>query len=1004
MIYRVLGELEIHGLSDLPGGPTLIVLAALLVNVNRRVSKAELIRAAWGSYGMNEAQLQKRIMEVRNLLARIGRRQDLITHSGFGYELRAAEDEVDLLVFQRRVRDAEEAGAHNRPDDEIARLREALELWRGPHPLSNVPGEAFRQDTAALERRLRRAAVRLFDLELGRGNQERVLDELIRVCGFYPSDQRLCEQLMLAEYHCGHPRDVADVYERYREALGEETGGDPDPLLRSFHFAVAQGDLDQIAAAEAAIVRRAGGPVLSAPPVPLQLPPPAELVGRDHMAAEAAWLLSRTSRAAAPVVIISGPGGIGKTALALRAAHESAVHYPDGQLYLELHGTVGHAASTAEILAQVLRSLGAARVPETTAERLAEYRTMLARRRVLIVLDDAADGAQVNDLVPANPRCAVLVTARLRLPEVSGAHHMAALEPLRPVDAAEVFLRVVQGGGIPPEHDLEAVSRVVELCGGLPLALRIAGALHVHDHPRPLSELVDRLTRLGPEGFAYGELSVARTIGAGLERLDADARRLLLGLGLLPMTEFGLWTAAAVIGGNGGGDGGVALTELTSRFMIETIESQPRYRFHDLTRAYVRHLALRDYPGDPGAVPGQVYQALLTLARRAHRGLYGGDFEVIHSDVPDWDAPAAAAAEVDADQIAWFGKERANIRAAVLDCARLGLTGICWDLAVTANEYYLIGGYFDDWYETHTVALDACRAAGDRRGEGIVLACLYQPALIASRRAASAPIAELRRAVGLLAESGDRHGQAIALRTLGNTLRRQGHLTGSLTLFREALAHYVASGDVLGQWQTLRFIGQIHLDLGQHEKAHRALAKAEDLAGRLGDRRVIAQTRYWIGQACLAEGDIDGAQAAFDTVFDIYGDAAGVARAYALHGVAEVARRRGAYGVAEQQLTEAAALAHETDAVLEGRVWLSVAALRHDHGKPDEEPAALDHAVSLFAGCGAADLEARALAMLAKATAGRDDAAADSAWTRIEALYDAADLPDAERIYRRPVR
>ncbi len=359
---------------------------------------------------------------------------------------------------------------------------------------------------------------------------------------------------------------------------------------------------------------------------------------------------------------------------------------------------------------------------------------------------------------------------------------------------------------------------------------------------------------------------------------------------------------------------------------------------------------------------------------------------------------------MDADPAAWFDKERANIRAAVEDCARLGLTGICWDLAVTANEYYLVGGYFDDWHETHTVALDACRAAGDRRGEGIVLACLYQPALIASRRAASAPIPELRRAAGLLAECGDRHGLAIALRTLGNTLRRQGHLTGSLAAFGEALDCYTASGDVLGRWQTLRFIGQIHLDVGQHERARRALAEAEGLAGRLGDRRVIAQTRYWIGQTCLAEGDIDGAQAAFDTVFDIYGDDTGLARAYALHGVAEVARLRGAYGVAEQHLTEAAALAHEADAVLEGRVWLSLAALRHDYGKPDEQPAALDHAVSLFAGCGAADLEARALAMLAQATSGQDDAAADSAWTRIEDLYDAADLPDADRIYRRPVR
>jgi tetratricopeptide (TPR) repeat protein len=492
---------------------------------------------------------------------------------------------------------------------------------------------------------------------------------------------------------------------------------------------------------------------------------------------------------------------------------------------------------------------------------------------------------------------------------------------------------------------------------------------------------------------------VARTIGAGLERLGTEARRLLLGLGLLPLTRFGLWTAVALVGGT---DGGAALSELAARFMVESLESEMRYRFHDLTREYVRRLARQGYPGDRDAVPGQAYRALLTLARRAHARLYGGDFEVVHGDVPAWDAPPAVTAEVDASPLAWFDRERANIRAAVEDCARLGLTGICWDLAVTAHEFYTIRGYFDDWYATHTAALDACRQAGDRRGEGIVLACLNQPALIASRRTSGAPVPELERAAGLLAECGDRHGQAIALRTLANALRRQGHLTRPLALFGQALAHYAASGDLVGQWQTLRFIGQNHLDLGAHEQARRALAEAEALADALGGGRLIAQTRYWIGQACLAAGDIEGAQVAFDSVFDVFGDDGGVGRAYAVHGLAEVARRRGAYGHAERHLTEAAALAHEADAVLQGRVWLSAAALRQDQGRPQEQIAALQHAVAVFSGCGAAYLEVRALAALARVMAGRDGAAADAAWARIESLYRQAGLPDADRLHRRP--
>ena len=920
--------------------------------------------------------------------------------------MRVAEDDVDALVFQRLVLTAHKAESERRTEDEIGYLRRALRLWRASHPLSNVPSDAFRQETLALEQRHKRAAVRLFELELARGNHERILDELILITGFYPSDQRLCQQLMVAEYRCGHLTDVARAYERYQEMLAEETGSGPDPLLRTLHFAIARGDEEAIAAAESAISKRAGpraGPVIT---VPRQLPRPTDLVGRDELIAEASWLLRREPGRMAPVVVISGPGGIGKTALALRAAHESSDRYPDGQLYMELRGTTGGAVDTGEVLAQFLRAFGVPQVPETKAERLAAYRSLLADRRVLVVLDDAADGAQVSDLVSANPGCAALVTARQRLPEISGAHHVAPLEPLDRADATELFLRVVRGAGIDLEDNLDAVDRVVVLCGGLPLALRIAGALRVHDHPRPTAELANRLAAQGPEAFAYGELNVARTIGAGFERLDTGARQLFLGLGLLPLTGFGLWTGAALLDG-ADEDAATALSQLAASFMIESVESELRYRFHDLTREYARRRALAECASDRDAIPARAYRALLTLARRAHARLYGGDFEVVHSAVSDWEAPPAVLAEVDASPLDWFEKERLNLRAAVEHCATLGLTEVCWDLAVSAHEFYTIRGYFDDWYATHIVALDACQKAGDLRGEGIVLACLNQPALVASRRASGASgLADLQRAAELLAEHGDRHGQAIALRTLANALRRRGHLTRPLALFNDALARYAASGDTVGWWQTQRFIGQTHLDLGNYDDARRVLEEAGAVAGELGGGRLLAQTRYWLGQACLATDDLDGAQASFDAVFAVYRDDVGVGQAYALHGMGDVARRRGEYRVAERHLTMAAGLARDgADAVLEGRVWLSIGALHHAQGQPDEQLMALERAVALFAGCGAAYLEARALAALARARADRGDAAAaDAAWNRVERLYSAADVPDEDRIHRRPDR
>ena len=514
MIYKVLGELGIGDggrLIDLPGGHTLILLAALLINPNRRISKVELIRDAWGNDDVEEAQLYKRVKAVRDLLAEIGRGSDLRTHARFGYEVRVAEEDIDVLLFQRLVRDADEALAECRVDDEIDCLRRALRLWRGAHPLSNVPTDAFHQEKVALEQRHKRVAVRMFDLEFARSNHERILDELILISSFYPSDRRLCEQLMTAEHRCGHPAEVTRTYERYREAFAEETGSEPDPLLRNFHFAVALGDESAITAARSAIARRTGTRPPPAAAVPRQLPPAADLIGRGELTAEASRLLRPGARTAAPVVVISGLGGIGKTALALRAAHASSDRYPDGQLYMELHGTTRSVIDTAEILAQFLRALGVRRLPDSKAERLSLYRTLLADRLVLVVLDDAADGAQVGELVPANPQCAELVTARRRLLEITGATHVTPLRPLRHADAVELFCETTRCAGIDVTDDPSAVDRVVGLCGGLPLALRIAAALRVRDHTRPTAELADRLASQGLGGFVYGQLSLAHT-------------------------------------------------------------------------------------------------------------------------------------------------------------------------------------------------------------------------------------------------------------------------------------------------------------------------------------------------------------------------------------------------------------------------------------------------------------------------------------------------------------
>jgi DNA-binding SARP family transcriptional activator/tetratricopeptide (TPR) repeat protein len=980
MIYGILGDLEVRDPGgspvELPPGRARAVLAMLLLRANRPVSSDELIAAAWGERGVSQAQLHKAVSALRKTFAAAHRPGALTTHNRYGYQLVVPDADLDVLCFRQLVQRAD--SQRDASADEIAFLRAALAVWRADRPLSNMRLDTLTAEIEALCRQRRRVATRLFELQIARGAGTDVIEELTGFVTQYPDDAKLCRLLLIALHRDGHVEEIIPAVERY-----EEASVTPDQNLRRLAYTLVSDE----------------DPVDPLVPVPRQLPPqPPYFVGRDGLLAEVRWLLREPRW---PVLAISGPGGMGKTALALRAAYDAAGSYPDGQLWADLRGTAEHPADPAEVLAQFLRALGVPAVPETRDERATLFRSTMAGRRVLVLLDDAASGAQVRDLLPGDGGSVVLITARRRLPDIGApAHHVAPLGAFDDVTAGELFHRIVADGHIDLTGEEETVGAVVRLCGGLPLAVRMAALLRVEAFHRSGVELLRRLTDQGTTAFAYGAESLARTLGAGLIPLDDRARRLFLGLGMLALPAFGEWTAAAVLD-EPGPAAGEALTQLAAIGMVDPMPGAARYRFHDLTRQYARALAATQpsWAAGLGEAPTRVCLALLSLTRHAHTGFYGEDFDVAHSDAADVAVPAAELEEAAATPYAWFERERVNIRAAVEQAAGLGRADLCWDLAVSAHEFYALGGYFDDWRATHEVALAACRAARDRRGEGIVLTMLGMPPLVASGSAGVSGVPELERAVRLLGETGERHVLAVAQRTLANALRRNGEILRPLALFAEALAHYQESGDLVGSQQALRFIGQAHLDRGDADSAAAVLREAERMAREGGQARVLAPALYWLGQAHLARGDLAAAQAAFEEVLRMSPPDSGVAHAYALHGLGDLALARGAADAAVCLLADAEAVAHDSaDANLQGRVCLSVAAVEAARGRHADRVSALRRALVPIRSVGSTKLELRVDAELADAYERLGDPeAAKAARDRVAELYDRGCVPGEDR-------
>jgi DNA-binding SARP family transcriptional activator len=872
MEFRVLGPVEVwHAGRPLDLGPAKqrALLAKLLQHPNQVVSAGQLIDAVWGQAAPASAPaiLQTYVYRLRQALRPAvdpGTGEQLLRTRPPGYLLMVREGQLDLDRFQSMVAEATRATARDDHSTAARLLRSALSLWRG-EPLANVASEELHREAAGLEE-LRLAALEArieADLQLGR--HRNLVGELTTLVGDHPLRERLHGQLMLALYRSGRSADALASYHRLRQTLTEELGLEPDADLQRLQRAIllAHPSLDPPEPVRPAYGVQEGdqppgagmpAPAATIPPVrPHQLPPDsASFAGRARELAQLMRLLGQPAPDAPMVIVaINGLPGVGKSALATRAAHRLAARFPDGQLYIDLQGATAGLAplDPGEVLGRFLRTLGVdgRNLPGEPEERAGLLRSLLAERRVLAVLDNAATAAQVRLLLPASPGCAVLITSRRHLADLDGAVDLH-LDVLDGGEALELLAR--QAGPHRVTAEPVAAAEVARLCGRLPLALRIAGARLAARPGWSVSTLAGRLRdeRLRLDELELEGLAVRASLQVGYrELLDrdregaADTPRALRLLSMLDGADVGVPVAAALL------DRSAQATEAALERLVDAnlLDSTApgRYRFHDLVRLFARERASCEDPEpDRAAALARALRCYLSAARRADRLLRPGQPPVPGDPPPDGVELGDQAAALD-----WLETERANLSAAIRQAAAgPAAPEVTWELAAALFGLFDLRGSWEEWEQVNRFALQAARDRGDRGGEARALRDL---GAIAWRRFRLEEATDhLTRSLELLRAIGDRGGEARTLNSLGLVLTACRRYEDAAACLDRSLALFRAVGDRRGEGHVLNNLGDLYRLRGRHDEAVIFLRGDLAICRELGDRRGEAITLSNLGE------------------------------------------------------------------------------------------------------------------------------------------------------------
>lgn len=902
MRFRVLGATAVQVGADWVtprGALQRTLLGMLLAHAGRPVSVDTLAEAMWGPQTIDPrvpARIQLHVHRLRALLDD----PDRLRNDQGRYRLEVDRTELDAFEFEDLAARALEEDRS--PEQVIDLVQEALALWQG-RPYEGVQSPECEAESDRLEqRRLDILEARLV-AHVALNRQDQILTELTQLAQQHPMRERLQELLMVTLDRAGRRSDALQVYRDTHRALVEELGIDPGPRLRQVHERILAGD-EEPSDGDAA-------------PTPAQLPPPPPLLlGREpdlaRLDLETVPFPGEENQGPRParpgVVVVAGMPGAGKTALALRWAHEHMDDYPDGQLYCDLRGFSGEEPlEPEEVLAMFLSSLGArpGSMP-TLQERQAMLRSLLARRRMLLVLDNAGSAEQVRPLLPGAAGCLVLVTTRRDLTGLSardGAQHLT-LDPLDPADSLSLLRRVAGEDAVIPEAlwgDLAAA------CGHLPLALNIAAE---QVRGRPEAEVVEFVRELSGDAHRLDSLEVdddprsdvRHVLSWSYRSLNAPAAAAFRAFGVLPGRTMDRHGVAALTGQDER-QARRSLVELARAHLVEE-RGAGVYGQHDLLAAYSDELARAEINEEGWTSARRALVAYYTAATVAIRDQLARDWEYPRAQLPD--LPEVPPLVDEAAITAWIARESPNVLAALREASHDQDPLVVHTCFVLGNELNRREEYVDA-LSLYRIGSQAARRLGHSEDQGTMELGLAW--ILYSSGDLDGAVPYLERGLDLAAEAGDTHGRAAALNNLGNLRADQGrydealeHLEESIAMIRElgdelstaiaranAVSIRVSRGDfdkalsqghellthareqemAIVETSLLGSLAKTHLGLGDPERSLHLSRQAREAARQHGQRSREARAACVMGDATLALGDTAAAVGLFQEALGV---------------------------------------------------------------------------------------------------------------------------------------